>query len=250
MPKTFRFSTKQKFVSASKLSTVMMCPQKYEFKYILGMDEEKKFYLTRGAIFHEVLAEFLADPTKNKKYFIDLVYDKFVEAKKAGKPTEDFKSPEAKVIASVLSAVEVNYDKISTMSKFKILKYDDGITPAVPAIELEFRIPFVDIETMQPYETEYDLLGYIDEISYDDENGLSLRDHKLHSKKYTDFDMATDLQLGLYAYTFKYLYKMGCFPELKIKKLDKVKVGFNSNLIKKTTNSTEFSFVNQTLSWN
>ncbi len=245
MAKTFKFSTKNKFVSASKLNTLMMCPLKYEFKYILGMEEEKKFYLTRGAIFHEVLAEFLTDPSKSKKYFTDLVYDKFIEAKKAGKPVDDYKSPEQKVIGSVLNAFDAYYNKIISMKKFKVLKYDDGITPATPAIELEFRIPFVNIVTMEPIDIEYDLLGYIDGIMYDDENGLSVRDHKLHSKKYTDFELATDMQLGLYAYTFKYLYKMGCFPELKVEKLDKVKVGFNSSLIR--TSGVEFSFVNHTL---
>ena len=236
----------KKMVSVSRLNMYLMCGRKYWFKYINNLSEEKKYYLTRGGIFHEVLAELLLDRKKSKQYYIDRVYDYVDEAKQRNEPLSDYKTSESRVIGSIINAVDNYYDRLNSLKEFKVIDYDNGIDPAKKSIELEFAIPFVDIETMEVLNKEYFLYGFIDMISHDDENGLSIRDHKLHSKKYTQFELETDIQLGMYAYAFTYMFNMGFFPDLKDTKLPKkIRVGFNSSLLKGS--NSEFNFINYDL---
>lgn len=233
-------------VSVTKLSTLMMCPRKFYYKYILGMQEEKKYYLTRGAIFHEVIASYLLDREKNPKFFSDMVSAKFAEARLRGEPTSDFKTSESSVMATVEKAVTAYRAEVESLNKFYPLIMSVN-NEEKPAVEMEFRIPFVDLRTMKPIEgLDVDLYGFIDLISYDTRNSMSIRDHKLHSKEYDPFIVKTDIQLGLYAYAFMYLLKMGFFPSVKkIDEIEHINTGFNSFLIKRNKDKDiEFSYVN------
>lgn len=242
------FAKHEKIWSVSRLTMLMNCPRKYWFKYIAGIPDSKKYYLTRGIVFHDVVAEFLLAQSKPLEFWQNRTVEKFTEQKAKGEPVSDERVSEDQVLSSILNAFESYYNKVKSLNEpIKVLTYHDGVNEPLPTVELPFKVPFVDIDTMEQHDVDYDLLGYIDLESYDEVNGLSIRDHKLHSKKYSQFALDTDLQLSLYAYSFVYLLKMGCYPELNIDNIIKhrvIRAGLNSNHISRYNGKVTTEFVN------
>lgn len=246
--------------SVSRLKSYMSCPRKYFFKYKLFLPEDKKFYLTRGIIFHSIIAKYLTSLYENNRRaklftmssskdeldnYIEAISKEFEIKKNEGEPVSDAKHTEKSVLLLVQNAFDNFYSTINELSKFKVLSFKEpGTKDVKPAVELEFKIPLVDLDTMnQIQDADINLYGFIDLISYDNINNLSVRDHKLHSKRYSPFELNVDLQLIVYGYVFKFLHKMDAFPELKDSLPEELTVGLNSFLISKGI-STNLEFCN------
>lgn len=242
--KKFPFSQHNDILSVTRLVSHMNCSLKWWFKYVLGIKEEKRYYLTRGNVFHEVKAEMLADPSKDTSYFEKRCFEIFQEFKVRGEPVSDEKVSEQQVLSLITMAIKEAHNFVKARNRFKLLTYVDPVTEPKLCAEIAFKVPLVDLDTMEPIPgIDRDLYGFIDEISWDENHGLTLRDHKLHASRPTLFELEMDLQLNLYAYVFKFLWKMGCFPELEEINLNAFIVGLNSYFINRSKTNVNAKFM-------
>lgn len=227
--KVFPFAKHTNMVSVSRLQTFSDCTLKHDFKYKHKLKDSTKYYLTRGMVFHECMNEMLLDKSITLKQILEFAVEKWIEAKKAGLPVGDYKTKESDVLKQITTSLSIYYERLHTgLDSHYLFDYDMKNGKVVKTAEMEFRIPIVDIETMEDLGYDWDIYGAIDEFSWSSEYAVAVIDHKLHSRAYKDFAVDTSLQLGIYAYAIKYLWKSGCFPEIKEKQISKIKTGFNS----------------------
>lgn len=226
--KVFPFAKNSKMISVSRAQTFSDCTLKHNFKYVDKLEDSFKYYLTRGVVFHECMSTMLLDKSLTIKAIHELAVEKWEEAKKKGMPVGDYKTPSSTVLNHILAALTQYHDRIHNMDTHRLFNYDMKNGSIVDSAEMEFRIPIVDIVTMEDLGVEWDIYGAIDEFSFSSEYAVSVIDHKLHSRAYKPFAVDTSMQLGIYAYAIKYLWKMGCFPEIKESQVKKIKAAFNS----------------------
>lgn len=244
----YAFAKHEKTLSATRIITYMDCNLKWWFRYVKGVKTEKKYYLTRGSIFHEVAALLLEDPEKPVEYYQDKAKEIFAEFKMRGEPVGDEKFSEERVLNLILAAINRFYAYTKARPGFRLLTYQDPLNSPRPCAEVPFKIPFVNLDTMQLIPgIDRDLFGFIDEISWDEEWQVTIRDHKLHSNRPTPFELDMDIQLHLYAYVFKFLWQMGCFPELRNANMESFTVGLNSCLVNRNKNDVGMKFVTATV---
>lgn len=216
---------------------------------------EEKYYTVRGNIFHKVMAN-LVDNKVRKDTWIDSEVNRLSEeAKSENRPTHD-KTISEYTVKDLIKQGLIKYRKeLFNRPNFKTLNIDYGANCGFglrKTIEIEFQIPLIDLETNSVI-SKFDLLGLIDEISYDDTDGITIRDHKLHTFRPSDFELSVNLQLALYAYVFTYLLREGY---LKLGNIEMpkngIKVGLNSFQIKysKTTKKKyiSYKFLNRLIS--
>jgi CRISPR/Cas system-associated exonuclease Cas4 (RecB family) len=235
----YAFASNKEIWSVSKINTYLLCPRQFQFKSVLKVPEVKKYYLTRGNIFHDVVAELLRnmsdDILRDLHWYENLIDEMFDTKKFENEPVMDERTPECNVRHIVKLAFKAWFNYLENKN-LSIPNYSDSKITSTPAIELEFRIPLVKDNI------SVDLLGFVDQIIV--ENGLVIMDHKLHSGSTKRSDLDTGIQLPVYAYAVNFLVNNGCFDPV----LNVTKVGYNSFKIKKTkVPSIEFEVWDKTI---
>lgn len=233
--------------SVSKLNLKMRCDLKYFFKYIAKYDSDGRYWLTRGVIFHDVIASYLEDTFQTEQDLFTKVSQQWAQASADGLETHGFSWSADQVKQTILLAIRntLNYFGNKLYSNVLYTNKDGILTDTV---EMPFRIPFESIDHSKVY-APVDLIGFIDFI-YESENTIYIVDHKLHSAAYTDFKTQTDIQLPLYYYVVEYLIH---HKGIQIDPKTKIKLGFLSHHIKKTKSdliiNSKFVPVTYTKKW-
>lgn len=236
------FASHKEVWSVSKLSTLMQCPRKYWYKYVLKVPDSKSIYLTRGIIFHELMSEFLNKQFSKKSEATDLVKSKIKAYKELGEPVSGNGFTEESLFNYILKAWEQNAKYIVEVPGFKLISFDDTINSGIGS-EVPFKIPIVDIDTMQPL-IKADLMGFIDLVYSDNKHPLYVKDFKLVSSKYDKFILNTDIQLALYAYAIYFLAKHNVLVDFDVKSIEKekcIRTSLLSSVIYKKTEQVVLS---------
>jgi RecB family exonuclease len=174
------------YLSASRISTWLICPQKYKLQY-----EDKVqwlFYpsaMLLGTSIHNVLECFYREWLEGRHLPLEKVqslYSDFWKSEIDGKKL-DTDSP----------------DDIKAVGLELLAAFHTSVQPRdVIAVEEDFRVPIVHPETGEILPV--DLVGRIDLIESDDQGQPVIVDHKCLSKRPSDIDMKYNIQLWAYAY--------------------------------------------------
>ncbi len=174
------------YLSASRISTWLMCPQKYKLQYVDKV--QWQFYpaaMLHGTSIHNVLECFYREWQKGRRLplkKLKSLYSDFWKAEIDGKKL-DTDSP----------------DDIKAVGLDLLAAFHATVNPGnIIAVEDDFHIPIVHPETGEVLPVE--LVGRIDLIESDDQGQLVIVDHKCLSKHPSDTDMAYNIQLWAYAY--------------------------------------------------
>lgn len=202
-------------ISFSRLSTLLECPLRHYFQYILGMRVDKDIpAIHMGSVIHEVLEEYHKEgEAKSPKAAFDIVLPKWTEKWTNAKTNGLAVSDKRTSFRSNLELGEIllreyirNYRKGIQFGMLEF-QYPNDEKPSV-GVEVPFRIPIIDLKTDEILVNNYDLTGLIDVISIIDAKPVIL-DHKVVSIKPKKFLIENDLQLVIYAYVLFYLAKHG-----------------------------------------
>jgi hypothetical protein len=228
----FPYSKHQEFYSVSSLTTALECTLKHWFKYSVGLPVRDSENLVFGRCIHQVLEHYHAKmkgrpPSEDDIYVLYQLFDDlWTEKRQLGLPTgkTEYDFEYYRNLAFLILDRYLHY-RPKVKNPKVILFQDKHMTYPKPAVELEFRVPLIDLRTGKQIVNK-DLYGFIDLIEYDDEHGIVVWDHKTTAMEFTQFRLLSDIQLTLYAYVFRYLSRMGAFvgidPGVK-----ESKVGFN-----------------------
>jgi hypothetical protein len=203
---------KIKKISASSLATFLACPLKYKFAQEVeaAMDSPHLIY---GTALHKAIEEMhkgiFYGELLTKRRLQEIFYHNWqlgIELNEI--PVKWWKwSQEREMTDAGVRSVD-NYYEVHKNDKPPPV-YLDFSNKEVPAIEIGFRVP---LKPLIP-DTDYMLSGIIDRINHQDE--LIVEDHKTGSSKYSEFQVATNLQLAIYSFAFRQLVNQKKFPEYK-----------------------------------
>lgn len=183
--------------SVSQMKAWLMCPRKYEYRYITGADPEfVPMPLAFGSAFHSALAYHFGWLLKGELAPVDEVKQRFVDAltlanngpvplqiDEEGTAFEDAQAKGIQMIAVTLAH--------PTSQPLKVL-----------AVEQGFTVDLFDVETGEVIDER--LMGFIDLVVEEDGHRV-LVEHKTSSKKYTLDQLIYDAQLSGYAFAAEQL---------------------------------------------
>jgi CRISPR/Cas system-associated exonuclease Cas4 (RecB family) len=176
------------YVSVSQVKTWLMCPRKYELKYIRGVAPAfVPVNLAFGSAFHEALAGYYNEiKVTGAPLRRDLVLDTFRAAwAKAAEGDVPLQADEDGDLGAMI-------DKgVSMLHAF----CEQAGTPVVEAVEHGFTITIRDAETGEPLEES--LVGTMDLIIRE-EGRIVIVEHKTAARKYAGDQLRYDIQPTAY----------------------------------------------------
>ena len=176
------------YVSVSQLKTWLMCPRKYELRYIRGVTPEfVPVNLAFGSAFHEALAGYYNEiKVSGIPLRRDLVLDTFRAA--WAKAAEG----DIRLQGDDDDDPGVMIDKgVSMLHAF----YEQAGTPEVEAVEHGFTIAILDVDTGEPLEEK--LVGTMD-LLIREEGRVVVVEHKTSARKFTEDQLRYDFQPTAY----------------------------------------------------
>ncbi len=176
------------YVSVSQVKTWLMCPRKYELKYIRGVAPEfVPVNLAFGSAFHEALAGYYNEiKVSGAPLRRDLVLDTFRAA--WAKAAEG----DVPLQADDDDDPGVMIDKgVSMLHAF----YEQAGTPEVESVEHGFTITIHDVDTGDALEEQ--LVGSMD-LLIREEGRIVVVEHKTSARRYTEDQLRHDFQLSAY----------------------------------------------------
>jgi CRISPR/Cas system-associated exonuclease Cas4 (RecB family) len=177
------------YVSVSQIKTWLLCPRRYELRYIRGIAPAfVPVNLAFGSAFHEALAGYYNEiKVTGVPLRRDLVLDTFRAAwARAAEGDVSLQADEDDADPGVM------IDKgVSMLHAF----YEQAGTPIVEAVEHGFTITLHDVDTGEPLEEQ--LVGTMD-LLIREEGRVVVVEHKTAARKYTADQLAFDLQLTAY----------------------------------------------------
>ena len=178
------------YVSVSQVKTWLMCPRKYELKYIRGAAPEfVPVNLAFGSAFHEALAGYYNElKVSGIPLRRDLVLDVFRAA--WAKAAEGEVPLQAEDDDGADPGVMIDKG-VSMLHAF----YEQAGIPEVVAVEHGFAITLQDIDTGQPLEEQ--LVGTMD-LLIREEDRVVVVEHKTAARKYTEDQLRYDFQPTAY----------------------------------------------------
>lgn len=218
--KTILEDKKRDSVSVSEIGTFLKCPLRHKFKYIYNINlEETSKSLLFGSFIHEPIAEYYKEIWKSGNQNVNILFAGLENVFKNNdaeieKITKDSKEKH-KFKTNGLACLEAFHKKMKgKYSSVPITYKPKYSTKETPAVELEIKIPIINIFSKQKEKiSNCQLHGYIDLISQNEKHGLTIWDHKTAQRKWPQFQIKTDIQLAAYAYMFRYEAENGHFPD-------------------------------------
>ena len=178
------------YVSVSQVKTWLMCPRKYELKYIRGVAPEfVPVNLAFGSAFHEALAGYYNEiKVSGIPLRRDLVLDTFraawAKAAEGDVPLQADEDDGADTGAMI--------DKgVSMLHAF----YEQAGTPQVESVEHGFTITIHDVDTGEALDEQ--LVGSMD-LLIREEGRMVIIEHKTSARRYTTDQLAYDHQPTAY----------------------------------------------------
>lgn len=198
-------------ISISSYYTYANCGRRWKFQY---EDKIRKPttspHLIFGSAIHKAIEDLSLSIAHKHSFSLSQMNDSFQESWKQGIETNEIvwmnKTQANKMFGLGLELISQYYKEFSG---YKPLMYEDenGIKPAV---ELYFNAPIIKEDGSIDQENQFS--GIIDLIAEDNRGNVIVFDHKTSSDPYSDFQIQTNLQLVLYAYAYRHLFKQGKFP--------------------------------------
>ena len=177
--------------SVSQMKAWLMCPRKYEYRYITGVEPEfVPMPLAFGSAFHSALAHHYGWLMRGEPAPVDEVKQRLVDALTLAKngpvPLQvdeegGFEEAQAKGIQMLDVALAH-----ASAQPVKVLAVEEG-----------FIVDLFDVETGEIIDEK--LMGYIDLVVEEDGHRV-LVEHKTSAKKYSLDQLLFDTQLSGYAY--------------------------------------------------
>jgi putative RecB family exonuclease len=208
---------KKKYYSHSKIGTYEKCPLKFRFKYIDKIPEDLKTIEAHlGTVVHATLEWLYSLKIERKKIpKINEVIDYYTEK------WQDEYSNEVKIIKEEMTLK----DYFGKGVEFLIDYYNKNYPFEENTLEVEKRI-LIDLNE------EYIIQGYIDRLSFDEENKeYIVHDYKTSNSFPSKEDVENDRQLALYSIAVKEI-----FGEEKKVCLTWHYLAFNKKICSKRTN--------------
>ncbi|MCB2212102.1 PD-(D/E)XK nuclease family protein [bacterium] len=179
------------YLSASRIKTYLMCPQKYRLTYI---DKVPWAFtpaaLVVGTAVHAAIEQFYRAWMDGHRLPLADLHDVYNESWKegiAGK-TLDTDDP-APLRDQGRDLITVLHEQVHPQN--------------VVAVEQDFRVPLIASDTGEVL--DIDLVGRIDLVEADDQGNIVIADNKTLARRPSEQDLALDLQLTAYAYAARHM---------------------------------------------
>ena len=183
--------------SVSQMKAWLMCPRKYEYRYIIGAEPEfVPMPLVFGSAFHSALAHHFGWLMRGEWAPIDDVKQRFIDAMTLAKngpvplQTDEDGAEFEEAQAKGLQMLDVT------------LTHPTALPVKVLAVEQGFTVDLFDVETGEVVDEK--LMGYIDLVIEEDGHRV-LVEHKTSAKKYALDQLVYDTQLSGYAFAAEQL---------------------------------------------
>lgn len=195
--KSFQDYRQELHFSKSQLKTFLVCPRKYEFQYVKGLQwKTRPWSLPFGSAIHEAIAQYYRKFMQDGEPLgIEKVQSAFsdaweIELKNDTPMDYNSKDPETLI----------------DLGREMLRVFTETVQPRqIEAVELPFSVPIVDPKTGEISPVK--LVGAFDLIEADEDGNRIITEHKTSSKKWTDGQVETELDSAIYSYAFK---EMGC----------------------------------------
>lgn len=192
-------------ISATQITTYLMCPRKYGFRYVEHLDPEfASSALAFGSAIHSALEWFHLEKLDGRTPEPDAVIGIF---------RADFDAEQEK---SIRWKDGETAEDLRTKGEALVYAYVEAFKDAkIRAAELPFEVPMIDPETGEVFEER--LRGYFDLLLPDD----TLCEIKTAARRYDEDTLRRHVQLSAYAYAYRRLY--GRDPKITVVQLLKTK---------------------------
>jgi len=223
------------YFSNSRLETINQCSLKYYFNYVRKLRfDVKDPARCLGSVIHKVFEFYFKSVWAGKEVdsndchflFDQLWTAEEAEIMKHRKDLDKDKCSKSKYMG--IKLVSEYYKYLRAHPKVPITYIMPITKNKIPAVELEVRVPIINLKTGKLISDKYELLGHIDLIATS-KQGITIEDHKTASRKYSNFKCKTSLQLLIYSYFYRYLQREKLLESLDGKELKPKEslVGFN-----------------------
>ena len=217
------------YLSASRITQYLMCPLKYKLIYVDKVDPDfLPSNLVLGSCIHSAIEGFYHNWQEGVRLTSETVielFESYFDAGTDGKTLEPGCDREA----------------VKNIGKSLLTVFARDVQPAeVVGIEEKFRIPLVDLDTG---EFIIDLVGVFDLVELDSEGTPVVCDHKSASKRYSDADLESNLQLTAYGLASRDLHKIDGPVLLRIDAMIKNKTPVFDQKFSIRTDATDRKFV-------
>ena len=180
--------------SYSSLDTYNQCPLKYKIKYLFKIeDKEEKISLLMGSIYHEVIKKFFQ---QNSEYKLSNLINIFHEEMQKYKSQFNFNFYFNEMIQEgdfILQNFYENFVNNYFLENYNEAEDKSNTKKFYCEINFNFELKTKDI-----------IIGKIDFINVIDNKNIDIIDFKSSKTKYSDKEIAEELQLKIYGLAFKY----------------------------------------------
>lgn len=209
-------------ISSTKINMYLRCPRQYWFRYVQDMRVPPAGGLILGRSFHETLKKNFIQKLKTEKdlshqdlddIYVDALNKEITENSEI---YDDFQLDEAP---------EVLREDGRKLVKLARVEYTPKIYPKLVEEKIEIKI------------LQYDIQGFLDLVTKEN----IIHDYKTGKSSMTANIPIFDLQLSLYSFLFKSIYK-----QQELQQVEAHKVGFirskQPKIVHNTTTITQFHF--------
>lgn len=209
-----------KKLSPSALMCFLGCEMQYFFRYVKGWRiAVKSGPLALGSAFHAGAEEINRQEALYGKSNIEDAIRSYNETWEDDTDGVEFKTEKEKEKAyqmglSLLEKyLKSDHRKKTEVMTYRALRSDNTM---IPAVEMELRVPVIDLATGEELAEGWEIHGYIDVIKRATgsisgtkvkKGELIVADYKTSRSEYTGFKVEMNLQLLMYAYAIRYLLR-------------------------------------------
>jgi len=210
-------------LSPSALNTGLQCRRKYSFQYIKGWKvKSKSLALALGTSLHAATEHLNRSKALDKECDLQDMFAEFdawweeetedlemgIDYRYPGEPDKN------KKMGNLL--IEKYWNSKRRKQMEPMLYTPPGADVYVPAVEMPIEVPFINVNTGKFIDEDWTIIGYIDVIKKVTKgtrtDGLkkgdvAVLDYKTTAREFSDFKLATLIQLLIYSYGMRYMLR-------------------------------------------